>query len=184
MDSFEWNKIFGALLSMAFLVLGLNFFSENLYHIDQPDRVGFIIATDNPSHGHEKKQKKLAIEVETVSPLIASADLGTGQKVMKKCLACHNFEKGAKNKVGPALYGVLGRPIGSVDDFRYSNAMKDYARGKMWTYDELNKFLFKPKAIVKGTSMGFAGLKKTSERAALIAYIRSLSDNPTPLPAK
>ena len=183
MDSFEWNKVFGALLAAAFVVLGLNFLSDGLFHAKTPEQAGFIIAGAEASakHGGEAKA---AVEIDAISGLLASADLAKGQKVAKKCAACHNFEKGAKNKVGPGLFGILDRPIGTVEGFKYSAALKGYAPDKSWSYDELNKFLFKPKTAIKGTSMGFAGVKKTEERAALIAYLRSLADTPAPLPTE
>ena len=183
MDSFEWNKVFGALLAAAFVVLGLNFLSDGLYHADTPEKSGFIIAGAEAST-NSGGEKKAAVEVEAISGLLASADLAKGQKVAKKCAACHTFDKGGKNKVGPALYGIVDRAIGTTDGFGYSKAMKDYAADKAWTYAELNKFLFKPKAAVKGTSMGFAGIKKTEDRASLVAYLRSLADAPAALPTE
>ena len=121
--------------------------------------------------------------VEPVAALLASADLAKGEKVGKKCVACHTFNEGGANKVGPGLYGIVDRPMASVDGFGYSSALTAYADGKSWTYAELNGFLFKPKAHVKGTSMGFAGIKKTADRAAMIAYLRTLAGTPAPLPA-
>ncbi|NKB52797.1 MAG: c-type cytochrome [Rhizobiaceae bacterium] len=180
MDSFEWNKVFGALLAAAFVVMGLNFLSDGIYHSGNPEKPGFEIAggeaiasTNAASSGPT---------VEPVASLLAAADLAKGEKVGKKCVACHNFAEGGGNKVGPALYGIVDRPIASVDGFGYSGALKTYAEGKTWTYAELNGFLFKPKAHVKGTSMGFAGIKKTADRAAMIAYLRSLAASPAPLP--
>ncbi|MEP1206867.1 MAG: cytochrome c family protein [Rhizobiaceae bacterium] len=180
MDSFEWNKIFGALLGAAFVVMGLNFLSDGIYHHGNPEKPGFEIAggeaiasTGGASSGPV---------VEPVAALLAAADLAKGEKVGKKCLACHNFAEGAANKVGPVLYDIVNRPIASNADFGYSGALKTYAEGKTWTYAELNGFLFKPKSHVKGTSMGFAGLKKTADRAAMIAYLRSLAATPAPLP--
>jgi cytochrome c len=114
--------------------------------------------------------------------LLASADLAKGEKVGKKCVACHNFNEGGKNKVGPGLYDIVNRPIASVDGFGYSGALKTYAAEKTWTYEELNGFLYKPKAHVKGTSMGFAGLKKTADRANMIGYLRTLAASPAALP--
>ncbi len=180
MDSFEWNKVFGALLGLAFVVLGINFLSDGIYHSSNPEKPGFeiaggeAIASTNPA--------STGPTVEPVALLLATADLAKGEKVGKKCVACHNFAEGAGNKVGPALYGIIDRAIASVDGFRYSGALKAYADGKTWTYAELNGFLFKPKAHVKGTSMGFAGIKKTADRAAMIAYLRTLASSPAPLP--
>ena len=180
MDSFEWNKIFGALLGMAALVLGVNFGSDMLFHADKPETPGYAI------EGGALETTAVAsgpAEVESVNALLASADLAAGEKAGRKCVACHTFDEGGANKVGPALYGVVDRAIAAVDGFGYSAALKAYGEGKTWTYDELNGFLYKPKDHVKGTSMGFAGLKKTDERAAMIAYLRSLAATPAPLPA-
>lgn len=180
MDSFEWNKVFGALLAAAFVVMGINFLSDGIYHHGNPDKPGFeiaggeAIASTNPAASGPT--------VEPVAALLAAADLAKGEKVGKKCVACHNFNEGGANKVGPGLYDIVDRPIASVDGFGYSGALKAYAEGKSWTYAELNGFLFKPKAHVKGTSMGFAGIKKTADRAAIIAYLRSLAASPAPLP--
>jgi len=180
MDSFEWNKIFAAFLALAFVVLGVNFLSDGLYHSDNPEKAGFAIEgaaiAAAPSDGGTE------VQIESVDALLASVDLAAGQKVAKKCTACHAFNEGGENKVGPALYGVVNRAIGGVDGFKYSSALVGYAEGKTWTYDELNAFLYKPKAHIKGTSMGFAGLKKTADRAAIIGYLRSLAGTPAPLP--
>lgn len=179
MDSFEWNKIFAAFLTMAFLVLGVNFLADGIYHGKAPEKEGFAI------EGGElvaKAPDASGPVIDPVAPLLASADLAAGEKAAKKCVACHNFAEGAGNKVGPALYGIVNRGIAALDGFAYSSALKTYGEGKTWTYDELNGFLYKPKAHVKGTSMAFAGLKKTNERAAMIAYLRSLASEPAPLP--
>ncbi|MEL7229633.1 MAG: cytochrome c family protein [Pseudomonadota bacterium] len=181
MDSFEWNKIFGAGLAAAFVVLGLNFMSDGIFSSSAPETAGFAIeggpveavATDPAA----------PTGPEPITPLLASADIGQGEKVARKCAACHAFNEGGANKVGPALYGIVNKAIASVDGFGYSAALKEYGAGKVWDYEELNGFLYKPKAHVKGTSMGFAGLKKEDERAAMIAYLRSLAADPAPLPA-
>src|SRR5205814_8951128 len=118
---------------------------------------------------------------EPIKPLLASANVDAGKDVAKKCAACHTFEKGGPNRVGPNLFGVLNEPKGQGrGGFNFSAAMK--GKGGNWTYDDLNKFIASPKGFVPGTAMGFAGLPKDSERADVIAYLRSLSDNPAPLP--
>lgn len=177
---FEWNKIFGALLACAFVVLGVNFLSDGLFHAEKPEQDGYALeggAVAAVDGGDEPAG------VESVNAMLAKMEISEGEKVGKKCVACHNFDKGGANKVGPALYDIVNRAIATVDGFGYSGALKAYAEGgKTWTYDELNGFLYKPKAHVKGTSMGFAGLKKTGDRAAMIAYLRSLADTMAPLP--
>ena len=112
--------------------------------------------------------------------MLAAANADAGQKVAKKCTACHSFTKGGANKVGPNLWNVVGGKPASVSGYKYSGAMSGMTVN--WEYEELNKFLYKPKAYLKGTKMSFAGLKKARDRATIIAYLRSLSDNPKPLP--
>lgn len=180
MDSMEWNKIFGALLAAAFVVLGLNFLSDGLFSDHAPEQPGFMIAGADPAVGDNPAPAQQ--EAESIAPLLASMQIEDGQKVARKCVACHNFDKGGANKVGPVLWDTVNRQIAGLDGFGYSNALVEYGTGKVWDYDALNKFLYKPKALVKGTTMGFAGLKKVEERAAIVAYLRSLSDNPAPLP--
>ena len=105
--------------------------------------------------------------------------MSDGEKVFKKCAACHSIAKGGSNKIGPALYNVLGRPAGSFPDYKYSKAM--VAHGKIWTAEEMNGFLIKPKDWIKGTKMSYAGLKSAEERAAVIVFMNKNSDNPIPL---
>ena len=182
MDSFEWNKVFGAVLAALFIVLGLNFLSEGLFSSHAPEKPGFEIAGGEvKSEGGEKKKAG----AEPINALLASADLAKGEKVAKKCAACHVFNEGGKNKVGPGLYDIVNRTIASADGFGYSGALKALGgEGKVWDYEALNAFLYKPKDYAKGTSMGFAGVKKTEDRAALVAYLRSLSSSPAELPAE
>ncbi|MEM9734481.1 MAG: cytochrome c family protein [Pseudomonadota bacterium] len=181
MDSFEWNKIFGAGLAAAFVVLGLNFMSDGIFSDGAPETAGFAI-----EGGPVETTAAAPAEPEgpePIAPLLASADIADGQKIARKCAACHVFVEGGQNKVGPGLYGIVNQAIASVEGFGYSSALKAYGDGKVWSYEELNGFLYKPKAHVKGTSMGFAGIKKDDERAAMIAYLRSLAAEPAPLPA-
>ncbi len=184
MDSFEWNKIFMSVLGIAFVVMSLNFLSESLFHSENPEKPGYAVEVAGGDSHDNTSEEPAKPAYEPVGPILAGADADKGAGVFKKCAACHTNEDGAGNKVGPALYGVVGRPVASVGDFSYSSALKGYADGKAWNYEELNGFLFKPKAHVKGTSMGFGGLKKTQDRANIIAYLRSLAATPLPLPAE
>ena len=111
--------------------------------------------------------------------LFASTSAADGGKIFKKCAACHSIEKGGKNKIGPALWGVLGRNAGSISDYKYSKAMAAY--GKPWSFEEMDGFLLNPKGWIKGTKMSFAGLKKGTERAAVILYMNKNSDKPLPV---
>ncbi|MFD0917045.1 c-type cytochrome [Pseudahrensia aquimaris] len=181
MDSFEWNKIFGALLAGAFVVLGLNFLSEAIYHSEKPEQFGYAVEVDESATASASAEPEEVV-IPPVAPLLASADISKGESVAKKCAACHNFNEGGANKVGPALWDIVNKQMASAEGFSYSGALKEYGADKVWSYDSLNKFLLKPKAYIKGTSMGFAGIKKVEDRAALIAYMRSLSNDPAPLP--
>ena len=182
MDSFEFNKIAMAVLGTVFLVMGLNFVSDSIFYSKNPEQKGYAIEVAEASTGGEAADTGPAYE--PISTLLASADVGAGEKVFKKCAACHDASAGGANKVGPALYEVVNRDIASVDGFSYSGPLKEYGSGKQWTYEELNGFLWKPKAFVKGTSMGFGGLKKVQDRANLVAYLRAQAAAPADLPAE
>ena len=180
MDSFEWNKIFMSVLGIVFMVMSLNFLSEAIFHSEIPEQPGYAIEVAEGTS--EEAEEDTGPAYEPINALLASADISAGEKTFKKCAACHSNEAGGANKVGPGLYDVVGRAIASVSGFSYSAALKAYGEGKTWDYEELNGFLWKPKTFVKGTSMGFGGIKKAEDRAEIIAYLRSLSDNPMPLP--
>ncbi len=184
MDSFEFNKMAMAVLGTVFVVLGLNFLAEGIFESHAPETPSYAIAAVD-SEADAGSGETAAATIEPVGPLLASADLGAGESVFKKCASCHTFEEGGSKKVGPNLWNIVERPIASSDGFAYSAAMKEFsAGGKTWTYDELNAFLAAPKAHVKGTSMGFAGLKKVDERANVIAWLRTHSATPVALPAQ
>lgn len=181
MDSFELNKVLMALLGSVFIVLGLNFISEGIYHPHSPETQGYAIAAAEGG-GESGGAETSGPAYDPVEPLLASADLAAGENVFKKCASCHTWEQGGQNKVGPNLWAIVERPIASHEGFGYSAALTEFGQGKTWTYEELNGFLWKPKTHVKGTAMGFAGLAKVEERANLIAWMRTHSDNPVPLP--
>ena len=184
MDSYQFNKIAGALLGTLFVILGLSFISDAIFSSHAPEKPGYVIEVEGAGEAHAAVSQDSGPTVEPVASLLASVDLATGKKIAKKCAACHTFDSGGAKKVGPNLYGVVNRAIAAGDGFSYSAALKDYAEGKSWSYAELNGFLYKPKEHVKGTSMSFAGLKKTADRAAMIGYLRSLADEPAPLPSE
>ena len=121
----------------------------------------------------------ITIEVGDIVALLASVNATDGEKVFKKCAACHSIAKGGVNKIGPALWGVLGRKAGSISDYKYSKAMAAHA--KPWSLEEMNGFLIKPKDWIKGTKMSFIGLKKDADRAAVILYMNQNTDNPLPI---
>ena len=181
MDGFEWNKVFGAVLGVIFVFMGLSILGEVIYHADENDPSTVL---DLPEAAVTAGGDAGPAGAEPILALLAAADVAAGENTAKKCVACHVFEKGGANKVGPHIYGVVGRPIAAVGDFGYSAAMKAYAEGgKAWTFQELNGFLWKPKAHVKGTSMGFAGIRSPEERANLIAWMNTQSDSPLPAPS-
>ncbi|MBP2150285.1 c-type cytochrome [Xanthobacter autotrophicus DSM 597] len=177
MDSFELNKIAGAVLGTLTLTLGLGIVSEILFTPEAPAKPGFEIAVQEGAAAAAGAPKAAEVPIEQ---LFATASIEKGQAAAKKCAACHNFQEGAGAKVGPDLYGIVGRPVASAAGFGYSAALK--AKGGDWTPQALNKFLTNPKADVPGTAMAFAGIGKEGERADLIAYLNSLSHSPKPLP--
>jgi cytochrome c len=177
MDSFEFNKIAGAILGTCLFLVALNITAEAIFAPPKPAKPGYVI--EIPKAGAAGEAAKPAPE-ESIEKLLASATVERGESGAKICAACHTFDKGGPNKVGPNLWGIVGRPKGSEAGFPYSQAMK--AKGGDWTIDDLNKFLENPKAYVPGTLMTFGGFSRGSQRADVIDYLNSLSDNPKPLP--
>src|ERR1700676_2637608 len=178
MDSFELNKVIGAFLATCLVLLVLNFSAQAIFAPGKLEKPGYDIAVkEEPAEG---APKEAAAPSEPIEKLLQTASVEKGAAAAKKCAACHTFDKGGPNRVGPNLYGVLNDHKGEGRGFNFSAAMK--AKGGTWTYDDLNKFIANPKGFVPGTAMGFAGIPKDSERADVIAYLHTLSDNPVPLP--
>ncbi|MGE3307635.1 MAG: cytochrome c family protein [Rhizobiaceae bacterium] len=185
MDSFEINKVIGGLLATVFVVFSISLVSEALFAAPVPEKPGFIIeAAEGDAHGGDNAGGQQPAGPESIIPLLASADPTKGADIFKRCVSCHTIDKGGANKTGPNLWGIVDRPIASHEGFGYSKGMKDFvaAGNEHWDYNHLDHFLFAPKAYVKGTAMGYAGVKKTDERANLVAYMRTMADAPVPLP--
>ena len=178
MDTFELNKIVGAVLLALLIIFGTKTMSDIMFKAHKPEKPGYVVeVAEAPDHGADK-----AAEVEQVpfAGLLAQASAEKGKGVAKKCTACHTFNQGGAKKIGPNLYGILGRALGASDGFAYSAALK--AKGGTWDYDSLNQFLANPKAYIKGTKMAFAGIKRDSQRADLILYLREQGADKPPLP--
>ena len=179
MDSFEINKIIAAVLLVALIVIGLGKISDMAFHVKKPEKSAYKVDIQE-NDLNTNSEKEVIIEKVDISALLALGDLAHGEKVFKKCAACHLINKGGENKIGPALYGIIGRKVAAKDDYKYSKAMAAY--DKFWTFEEMNGYLKKPQSYIKGTKMAFAGLRKEKDRASVILYLNQNSDNPVPLP--
>ena len=180
MNSFELNKILGAILGTCLAVVALNIAAGAIFAPEIPAKPGYDIPVpQKESAGAGKQQPKQEQQQEDLPALLAKADVSRGQMDAQKCAVCHTFDKGGKPLVGPNLWGVVGRPRASEPGFNYSPAMKE--KGGTWTVPDLMQFIANPKAFVPGTAMTFAGIPRAAERADIVAYLNSLSDNPAPL---
>jgi cytochrome c len=179
MDSFEINKIIAAVLMVALLVIGIGKISDVIFHVEKPETPGYAVKVEQVSNASLSAATTSEEKID-IATLMAMGDVATGEKIFKKCAACHSIIKGGKNAIGPALYNVVGRKVGVVEDYKYSKALAAYE--KEWTFEELNGYLTKPSKWIKGTKMAFAGLRKEKDRASVIKYLNENSDNPIPLP--
>ena len=177
MNSFELNKVLGALLGTCLVLLAVHIAAGAIFATPAPAKPGYEIEVKAEKPGQQEAAK--AAE-EPIENLLATASVEHGAQVAKQCAICHNFQEGQGKKVGPDLYGVVGRKIASVSSFNYSAALK--AVNGSWSFDELNKWLTDPRGMVPGTAMTFAGLTSEKQRADVIAYLDTLSPSPVPLP--
>jgi len=174
------NKIIVSIVLAIFLVLAINKIADVIFYVEKPEKSAYqvdsvvTVASTTATESNSENS-----ESENIMALFASVNAADGAKIFKKCAACHSIAQGGGNKIGPALWGVIGRKAGGVLDYKYSKAMAAY--GKPWSFEEMNGFLTKPKEWIKGTKMSFAGLKNIKERAAVILYMNENSDNPLPL---
>jgi cytochrome c len=176
MNSFELNKVLGAILGTCLVLLALNIGAHSLFATEKPEKPGYKIVVASAEAGKPAaKEEAIPLPV-----LLAKAEVQKGERVSKQCAACHNFQKGAGPKIGPDLWNVVDRPVAENAAFKYSDAMKK--KGGKWTFEELDKFIENPRGDVPGTAMTFAGIKNPQQRADVLAYLRTLADNPVPLP--
>ena len=180
MDSFELNKIIGAILLVALLVIGIGKMSNLVFKIIKPEKSNYKVELDIETAETKGDEEPVQREIVDIAALLSTGDLSHGEKVFKKCSACHSIKSGGGNKIGPALYNVVGRKVGVLDDYKYSKALAEYE--KNWSFEELNGFLLKPKDWIKGTKMAYAGLRKEKDRASVILYLNKYSDSPLALP--
>ena len=174
------NKIIVSIIFAIILVLGINKFTDVIFYVEKPEKSAYqVTSVTTVASTTSAETSSENSESGNIMTLFASASATEGAKVFKKCAACHSIKEGGANKIGPALWGVLGRTSGSVPGYKYSKAMT--AHGKNWSFEEMNGFLIKPKNWIKGTKMSFAGLKNAKDRAAVVLYMNENTDNPLPL---
>ena len=176
MDSFEINKIIAAVIVISVVIFGITKISDIIYYVEKPSQSAYKVEFAET----DSTKASTAVEAVDISALLAMGSVDHGKKVFKKCSACHSIKKGGRNNIGPALYNVLGRNMGALEDYKYSKAL--IAFGKDWTFQEMNSFLIKPASYIKGTKMAFAGLKKEKDRASVILYMNANADSPLQLP--
>jgi cytochrome c len=172
---FEINKLVAAILVTVLIVFGIGEISDVIFKVNKTGVIAYKV--EEPAGSSDEAKAESSVEI---SSLLSLGDVTHGEKVFKKCAACHSINKDGKNKIGPKLYNVVGKATGATSDYKYSKALISYS--KTWTFEELNGFLIKPAKWIKGNKMGFAGLKNDKDRASVILYLNQNSDNPQPLP--
>ena len=172
---FEINKLVAAILVTVLIVFGIGEISDIIFKVNKTGVIAYKV--EEPARSSDEAKAESSVEI---SSLLSLGDVTHGEKVFKKCAACHSINKDGKNKIGPKLYNVVGKATGATSDYKYSKALISYS--KTWTFEELNSFLIKPAKWIKGNKMGFPGLKNDKDRASVILYLNQNSDNPQPLP--
>ena len=174
------NKIIVSIILAVILVVGINKLTSVIFYVEKPEKSAYQVSSvDTVASTTTSETSSVDSESGDIMALFASTNAAEGAKIFKKCAACHSISQGGANKIGPALWGVLGRKAGSVSDYKYSKAMIAY--GKPWSFEEMDGFLIKPKEWVKGTKMAFAGIKDAKDRAAVILYMNENTDKPLPI---
>ena len=182
MASLEMNKVAAGVLCIGLVAMAAGKIADVLVHPKQLEKNAYVVEIGDGASVAAVSAAPVGQPIEPVLALISSADPSAGQKVFKKCAACHSVESGGKNKVGPNLYQIVNAKLGAKENFSYSAALKGFEGAANWDYSSLNSFLKKPKKYMPGTKMGFAGLKKVADRANVIAYLRTLATSPVALP--
>ena len=175
MNSFEINKIITAILVTVLVVFGIGKISNIIFDKDDKNIVAYKV--EAPEGLAEQSSSQSSVDI---AALLALGDVAHGEKVFKKCKACHSINAGGGNKIGPKLWNVMFRPVGAITEYKYSKALSSY--GKEWSWEEMNGFLIKPSKWIKGNKMGFAGLNDERDRASVILYLNQNGDNPKTLP--
>ena len=174
------NKIIVSIVFAIILVVGINKITDVIFYVEKPEKSAYQVeSVTTVANNSSNETNSSNADTGNIMVLFASTNATEGAKVFKKCAACHSIAEGGKNKIGPALWGVLGRQAGSLPDYKYSKAMA--AHGKKLSFEEMNGFLIKPKDWIKGTKMSYAGLKSEKERAAVILFMNENTNNPLPL---
>lgn len=178
LDLYELNKIAGAVLFSILLLLGVGTVTSVIFTVEKPERPGYVIEVAEVDG--EAEAAETAADEPALAELLARASAEKGETAARRCVACHTFDAGGANRVGPNLHGIVGRALAAHEGFAYSDAMKN--KGGEWGYEELDAFLVAPRRFVPGTSMAFAGIRRADERADLILYLKSVSPDAPELP--
>jgi cytochrome c len=180
MYGFEINKIIAAIILTLVIVLSINKLADVVYNVKVPEDATYKVAKATETKEISKDDNEKAKSGNNIKVFLDLGSIDHGKTVVKKCIGCHSISKGGTNKIGPTLWGVIGRKVGSISDYKYSKAMSGF--GKNWDFEAMNNFLIKPKDYIKGNKMAFAGISKEKDRASVILYLNEQSDSPLPLP--